>query len=109
MTPGPRIHKQASLRVAIATGLPEDMRSGIREIVDLASKNQGKGHATALMHRVCKEADKTGHILLLTPKSFADGMTTEQLRDWYGRFGFVELQKEPELLLVRQVTGCRLH
>jgi GNAT superfamily N-acetyltransferase len=108
VTPGPRTHKQASLRVAIATGLPEDMRSGIREIIDLESKNQGKGHATALMHRVCEEADRTGHILLLMPKAFSEGMTTEQLMGWYGRFGFIAVQQEP-VLLVRQVTGCRTH
>ncbi|MFA7279597.1 MAG: GNAT family N-acetyltransferase [Sterolibacterium sp.] len=106
MTPGLREHKQASLRLAVPTGLPEDMRSGIREVLDVASTNPRKGHATALMHEVCAEADKHGCVLLLTPRAFSEGMSTEQLSKWYARFGFEVVQTEPETLMARQCTGA---
>lgn len=101
MTPGLREHKQASLRVAIAECLPEDMREGTREIVSLESTNPRKGHATTLMWTVCHEADKARIVLILQPKAFGDGMDDEKLERWYGRFGFKAIQREP-VLMARQ-------
>ena len=100
MTPGLRKHRQASLRVAIPA-LPEDMTPVTRELIDVKSDNQRKGHATALMHQVTLEADKQWMTLLIQVKPFADGMTVEQLKKWYGRFGFVEIQAEPCCLMAR--------
>lgn len=98
MTPGRRTHKAASCRVAVAMGLPEDMREQTREIVGVQSTNPRKGHATALMHTVCAEADREWMTLLIHVEPFSDGMTEEQLLRWYGRFGFVKIQDDPILM-----------
>lgn len=98
MTPGIRTHKQASLRLAIPEGVPEDMRPRMREIVSVSSGNPRKGQATALLYKVCREADKAGFVLLLEAKPFESGMETEQLLHWYERFGFLQIQLEPALM-----------
>jgi GNAT superfamily N-acetyltransferase len=100
---GERFYKSASCRIAIPEGFPEDMHDGMREVVAIAATNQRKGHATALLHEVCREADIAGIVLLLRPEPFADGMDAEQLAKWYGRFGFVQIQAEPVVLMARQV------
>ena len=79
-------------------GLPEDMRDATRELVGVQSTNPRKGHATALMHTVCAEADREWMTLLIQVKPFDDGMTEDQLMRWYGRFGFVQIQAEPILM-----------
>lgn len=100
MTPGLRTHRSASLRVAIAEGLPEDMREETRELLSVCSTNPRKGHATALMHEVCTEADLSGISLLAAVRPFDDGaMTGEQLEKWYRRFDFELIQDEPPLML----------
>ena len=92
MEVGLRQHKDASLRVAVAEGIPEHMREHVREILSVQSTNPRKGHATALMHTVCAEADKWWYVLLVHVKPFDDGMSMEQLQHWYAKFGFVKIQ-----------------
>lgn len=94
MEPGIRTHKTATLRISICEALPDHMREGTREIVNLRSDSQRKGYASALMHQVCGEADRTGVILIVQPGQFDAGMTTEQLEKWYAKFGFVALPKD---------------
>ncbi len=102
MTPGPREHKGASLRVAVAECLPEEMRPQTREIVSLTSSNPRKGHATTLMWSVCHEADLAGMLLILQPKPFGDGeLDDSKLERFYGRFGFVVIQRAPAVLMAR--------
>lgn len=102
MNYGQRTYKQASLTVAEPTGLPEDMRQEFAEILAVRSQNPRKGHATALMHMVCTEADLAGKLLMLKVQAFDDGaMSDDQLRKWYSRFGFVEVQQEPAVLMAR--------
>lgn len=98
MTPGLREHKQASLRVAVAECLPEDMRDLTREILSLACTNPRKGYATTLMWTVCHEADEARITLILQPKQFGDGMDDAKLERFYSRFGFVTIQKDPVLM-----------
>lgn len=98
MSPGLREHKQASLRVAVAECLPEEMRDQTREIVSLACTNPRKGYATTLMWTVCHEADLARITLILQPKSFGDGMDDAKLERFYCKFGFVVIQKEPVLM-----------
>jgi hypothetical protein len=98
MTPGIRTHKQATLRLVVPEGLPEEMRFRVREIVSVSSGNPRKGQATALMYKVCREADKAGFVLLLEAKPFDSGMEAEQLQSWYERFGFLQIQPEPALM-----------
>ena len=98
MTPGLRTHKAASLRVAIAEGLPSEMWNVTREILDVHSTNPRKGHATALLHEVCVEADNWWMTLIVQVRPFDDGMTLEQLARWYSRFGFNVVQESPCLM-----------
>jgi len=99
--PGLRRYRQATLRVALAEGLPPDWRDGYREIISVQSESQGKGHAAALMYRTCAEADDARLALLIQVRPFAAGLTVEQLEKFYGRFGFERVQADP-LLMARQ-------
>lgn len=103
MNPGLRDYKTATLRIAIAEGLPVEMWEPTREIVALHSTNPRKGHATLLMHSVCAEADKEGILLILQPQKFDDGMPDEKLEKWYEKFSFAVIQREPVVLMARQV------
>jgi len=102
MIPGIRQHKSASLRIAMPTGLPEGMREGISEIIAVHSGNQRKGHATALLSRVCKEADRLHQVLMLRVEAYDDGIGNEQLLKWYGTHGFRVVQNEPVVLMARE-------
>lgn len=98
MEPGLRTYKKASLRVAIAEGLPSDMWELTREIVGVQSENKRGGEATALMWQTCAEADRAWLTLMVHPLQFADGMDTERLTGWYAKFGFLKIQNEPCLM-----------
>lgn len=100
MNTGPRSHKQARLRIAIPECLPEDMRPGVREILALRCTNPRKGYATTLMHQVCREADRACMVLLVQPGAFDEGMDTDQLSRWYGRFGFHSLPRDEGMPLM---------
>jgi len=102
MNQGLRQHKSASLRIAMPESLPEDMRDGVSEIVGVSSGNQRKGHATALLHKVCKEADRDRQVLMLRVESYDDGMSNDQLISWYGKIGFAVIQREPAVLMARE-------
>lgn len=101
MSPGLRKLKSASLRVAVPLGLPSEMRPHIREILDVRSTVQRRGHAAALMNRVCKEADLDWFTLMLQVRAFDDGLSTDQLQKFYAKFGFETIQTEPEILMAR--------
>lgn len=108
MTPGLREHKQASLRVAVAECLPEEMRDQTREIVSLACTNPRKGYATTLMWTVCHEADEACITLILQPRAFGDGLDDDKLERFYMKFGFVVIQQVPVVLMARSPHGKRL-
>lgn len=101
MTPGLRTHHSASLRVAVPTGLPEEMQSQVCELISVRSDSPRKGHATALMWTVCAEADREWITLMICPRKFDDGMDDEKLVPWYEKFGFVVFQQEPVMLMAR--------
>jgi GNAT superfamily N-acetyltransferase len=99
MRPGVRQLNDASLRVSVPDAVPEHMRSNLREIthlyVDPASRRQHL--ATALLNFVCQEADANCITLLLTARSDEEnGLTDEQLIDWYKKFGFQKLQEDAD-------------
>lgn len=100
---GLRIHKQASLRVAVPTSLPAHMQKHMRELISIDSEVQRQGHATGLMHNVCQEADNACMTLLVQVNPFRGGMTAEQLITWYSKFGFIEIQNDPVVMMARQV------
>lgn len=113
MTPGPRTHRSASCRIAIAEGLPEEMRKVTRELLEFRSLNPRKGHASALMHQVTAEADRAWITLLIQVRPFHDsGMTQAQLESFYARHSFEKIQDTPVVLMVRSPEKpkiARLH
>jgi len=98
----------ASCRVRRTQAVPAHMREGIRELASLQvpPAERGKGYATTLVHKVCRDADAAGVVLVVWPQPFGDvAMTAEQLQAWYGReFGFQVIQPEP-VLMARPVDG----
>lgn len=110
MKTGPRSVGAASLRIRQCPALPPALQKTTREIVNLetASAEQGKGYATTLIHKVCREADKAGLVLVLTPQPYGDNinLSKQQLEEWYARsFGFHVIQTEPMTLMARMVNG----
>lgn len=109
MTPGLREHKSSSLHICVAEGLPADMREMTREIMSLSSGNPAKGHATTLLWSVCHEADLARITLILQPKQFGEeGLDDEKLKRFYMKFGFVEFQQEPVVLMARTPVSRRV-
>ena len=78
------------------------MQASTREIANLEvpAGQQRQGYATTLMHKVCREADAAGIVLLLWPAPYGDAwMSMEQLAAWYaGEFGFSGIQADPMLM-----------
>lgn len=107
MNAGLRQYKQASCRIAIPTGLPEDMQDRLREVLAVTSEAKRGGEATALLHQITTEADFAWMVLLIHVKPFDVGMTIEQLEKFYGEFGFETIQNEP-LLMTRQPQRPKL-
>jgi GNAT superfamily N-acetyltransferase len=103
---GPRSNAYASLKLAIPTALPKDMRGPIVELRSLVTRKdkRGKGFASALVAAVCEEADKARRFLFLHVKP--DGpMDTEALGNFYIKHGFQPIQAEP-LLMLRPFAGA---
>jgi GNAT superfamily N-acetyltransferase len=101
---GEHIHGSSSLRVVRSTALPEAMRARVFEIVAMYTRPEGRrqGSASALLRKVCDQADFEGAVLLLAPRPFGHkAMTQQQLADWYMSFEFVPIQSAP-LLLARK-------
>jgi predicted GNAT family N-acyltransferase len=80
---GLRSHESASCRLNYSMGVPAEMRDRLRELSHLSAADQGKGHGSELMRKVCDEADQSAIVLLLTAKP--------ELFTWYERFGFYQL------------------
>jgi GNAT superfamily N-acetyltransferase len=103
---GTRTHGHASLKLAVPTALPDDLRGPVVELRSLHTRKdkRGQGEATALMADVCNEADKARRFLFLHVKP--DGpMGTEALANFYIRNGFHPIQAEP-LLMLRPFRGA---
>lgn len=93
----------ARCRIRQATGLPERMRARTRELccLEVPAGEQGKGYATTLVHKVCREADAANIVLVLWPQPFGENvaLSRDQLEAWYSRaFGFQRIQHDPVLM-----------
>ena len=96
---GPRSHGAASLSIRVPTALPADLRVKCRELSMLRSAG-GNGDASALMLRVCAEADDTRtHLFLHVDPEPDSAIDANGLHAWYGRNGFTAIQAEPLLML----------
>lgn len=104
MTPmlGTRTHEGASLCLRIPTFAPRSVRQSSRELYRLQTLEQdrSKGHASALLAKVCAEADAKGVTLILRAE-------TDSLIPWYEKHGFDLIQEEPVLLMSRPPSADR--
>lgn len=103
MKTGTRTSGHAACRVRHTNAVPASMRADIREVcgVEVPAEHQGQGHATALMHKVCSEADAASIVLVLWPQPWGDNiaLSRDQLIEWYAStFGFQVIQPEPVLM-----------
>src|ERR1039458_9064575 len=74
-------------------GFTVSERAGRLRIRDIHSDEAGSGVGTLLLKRILREADKHGVTTELTASSYGThNLSTDQLKEWYGRHGFV---KEP--------------
>lgn len=110
MKTGDRSVGPAKLRVRQCPALPPALQKTTRELVNVETPfaEQGKGYATTLIHKVCREADKAGLVLVLTPQPYGDNinLSKQQLEEWYARsFGFCVIQTEPMTLMARMING----
>lgn len=110
MKTGDRSVGPARLRVRQCPALPPALQATTRELVNVETPfaEQGKGYMTTLIHKVCREADAAGLVLVLTPQIFGDNirLSNEQLEEWYARsFGFHVIQRQPMTLMARMVNG----
>lgn len=66
-----------------------DRYTGIH-ISDIRTLDAGKGYSSAALKMLCDLADEYRVTLDLTAKAYGDGpkLSTDQLVEWYGRFGF---------------------
>lgn len=86
-------------------GVPKHMQPHTREVTGLYTQEleRGKGYATTLMHKICRDADACNIVLLLEPKPFGDeGLSESYLIGWYeATFGFNVIQSAPTVLMAR--------
>lgn len=110
MKTGDRSVGPARLRVRQCPALPPALQATTRELTNVETPfaEQGKGYMTTLIHKVCREADAAGLVLVLTPQPHGDNicLSKTQLEEWYARsFGFHVIQREPMILMTRMVNG----
>jgi predicted GNAT family acetyltransferase len=68
--------------------------------VYVPAEHRRKGHASKLMRKIGKEADESQLTLIVEPKAYDDGeLDGEALMAFYKQHGFIELQKEPCLMV----------
>lgn len=64
-----------------------------------AQEHRKEGEATKLMNEVCRRADMSQFLLVLTPARFDDGpLDDKELERWYAKFGFHRIQDKPVLM-----------
>ena len=88
----------ASLKLSPLAGM-EDRQ--LLQISDLKvdEEHQNQGEATRLMEEVCRRADMSMFLLILSPQPFNNGpLSAQNLQRWYGKFGFKVVQDKPVLM-----------
>lgn len=108
MTYGERRHGGARLILAKPRALPEHMRGPIVELRALRTEvaKRGQGDAAALMLETTVEADLAAVMLFLCVEPEA-GTDRERLLAFYVRNGFLPIQSEPAMLMVRPCLALR--
>lgn len=107
---GTRIEGHASLKLAVPTALPDNMRGNVVELRSLRTDpdHRGQGDATKLLLSAIMEADINRYFLFLHVQPDEDGpLDKSALANWYHRFGFTTIQADPLLMVRPCVSGVR--
>lgn len=83
---------KSGAQVDLIHGKLDDQISIITRIV-VPKNSRGQRHASKLMERVLEDADAEQVMLVLAVESYDDGLTNEQLAEWYERLGFVWMRE----------------
>lgn len=83
----------ASLKLAPLAGMEN---RELLQVVDLKTdeEHRNKGEATKLMEEVCRRADMSNFLLILSPDP-------QSLENFYNKFGFKTIQKAPSHIMCR--------
>lgn len=103
MNPGRRHLGHAELQLRLSD-LEVEGVDKLREITHFHVHQEKRGHGAGsrLLDKVCREADLNRKALMVNVKPYDKSeRTVEQLSGWYQRHGFVPIQQEPEVVLVR--------
>ena len=100
----------ASARVAYSQMVPVSQRGQVRELaaIRVPAESRRQGHASALLRKVCGNAD-AGQITLILKVEPFDGkpVDTGRLAEFYERFSFVAIQAAP--LVMARMPNRVLH
>jgi GNAT superfamily N-acetyltransferase len=77
-----------------------------RIITSVGTRTRGQGNASRLFKTVIEEADSEGVTLYLSVEPDGTGLDEDQLRSWYGRNGFENM--DPELSETGMIRQPRL-
>ena len=75
-----------------------------RDILQITSistdaDQQNQGHASALLKEICRRADMSRFMLVISPEPFGKrALDAKQLERWYAKHGFETIQKKPVLM-----------
>ena len=96
---GDYTHGGASLRLRLPAFLPRSMRRYARELFRLHTDplKRSQGHATALLTKVCAEADRRGISLVLCADPGVESL--------YEKHGFSTIQTEPVRIMTRNPSA----
>lgn len=77
---------------------PFEPMPGVLEVSSLRTEPGARkqGYGTQLMQSICRDADIERVVLVLSPKAYDSG--PNELDKFYGRFGFIQIQRAPVLM-----------
>jgi N-acetylglutamate synthase-like GNAT family acetyltransferase len=107
---GTRIEGHASLKLAVPTALPQNIRGRVVELRSLRTHpdHRGAGEATKLMLATTVEADMHRYFLMLHVQPDEDSPLDQAgLANWYHKFGFSTIQADPMLMVRPCVSAVR--
>lgn len=77
---------------------PFDPMPGVLEVASCRTEHGSRrqGYGTKLMQEICGDADIERQVIVLMPKAYDGG--PKELDKFYGRFGFIKIQRAPVLM-----------
>jgi len=100
MISGERSNGPATLIVCDSFVVAPRFRDRFREIINVYvdPEHRRKGHATALLESVCREADCEQTVLMIECRPVEDNILLSDLMCFYEQFGFSTIQSDPLLM-----------